>query len=166
MNVRSYDWLPPEVFARRRSDCHLELKPSTFPTVGIMSVLDNGVCLATGVTGVTRLIETGMLTGVTPVTPTFGEPTETRTVPEIVPFGRFVGSAVTFRATPSGGYVPDEGATDSHGLSTVALKGSVCPANPGTKTCCVTGCLLSTGIATFGWKTPNGRTGINKGRNA
>ena len=63
-----------------------------------------------GVTGVTRLIDTGMLTTV--VTSVDARPaaaigvSDTTTVAVNVPFGRLVGSLATVSVTPSGGRMP------------------------------------------------------------
>ncbi len=77
----------------------------------------------TGMTGVTRFIDTGMLTVV--VACVCGEPSDggvvmlTTTVPVTVPLGRSFGSASSSTVTPSGGSTPADGRTFSHGLSVV-----------------------------------------------
>src|SRR5438128_8741416 len=102
-----------------------------------MIALAGGVPDVCGLIGVTRLIDTGAATGVTPwlaIEPLPGVVTSRITVPVKVPFGRPVGSANTMRSTPSGGKTPLDGCTLlSHGLSSsCAVNGRVWPGNPGT----------------------------------
>src|SRR5436853_7652269 len=79
-----------------------------------------------GVTGVTRLMETGMFTTV--VTLSAARPvaprgvSETMTVAVKVPLGRLVGSVVSVSVTPLGGRIPLLGETVTHGSSVVAEK--------------------------------------------
>src|SRR5512140_34447 len=59
VNVSAYCCLFRPTFARRMSDCHRELMPSRWPTEGMISTFANVVVFFVGVTGVTRLTETG-----------------------------------------------------------------------------------------------------------
>src|SRR5947208_347375 len=109
-----------------------------------------------GMTGVTRLIDTGALTVTMPfgaIVPLPGVVTVTITVPVNVPFGRLEGSAKAVRSTPSGGNKPLAGSTRmSHGLlSTAAVNGRLTPGNPGTCTGLGTSVLVPTGTPTFGF---------------
>src|SRR5437762_3806968 len=75
------------------------------------------------------------------------------TVPVNVPFGRPVMSAVTMKSRPSGGKMPIDGTTVfSHGLlSSVAVKGSDWPGNPGMCKGIVIKPLLPAGALTLGF---------------
>src|SRR5688572_30659613 len=101
--------------------------------------------LLPGCTGVTRLIDTGMLV-VIPFAVTFS-------VPVFAPAGRPVGFAVTVTVVPSGGSGPEAGFTERNGLSVVAVKVPVSSsvilldAEPGMKTRNSTGVVLPTGTA-------------------
>ena len=143
------------MFATRTSDCQCELIPSRCPTEPMISAFCGGVPPAFGVTGVTRLIETGAPTVVTPwllMVPLPGVVTSKNTVPVNVPLGRPVGSAKTIRSTPSGGSTPMVGCTrTSHGLlSSCAGKGRVWTAKPGMCTGISISPVLPTGTGTFG----------------
>src|SRR5579864_3703416 len=120
----------------------------------MMIELAEGVPAGCGVTGVTRLIDTGAPTGVTPLvvtSPVLGVLTERITVPVKVPFGSPVGSAYTVRSIPSGGSSPLDGSTRlSHGLSRLAVKGKVPSGKPGTCTMMGTRIVLPTGAPLLG----------------
>src|SRR5229473_3905298 len=99
----------------------------------MMSEFGSGELPAFGVTGATRLTVTGTLAGGSPAVDVMWcvastDPLDALVVVEmwsaasLDPAGRFFGSAVIFRSIPSGGIVPEEGVTVSHGLSTVAVK--------------------------------------------
>ncbi len=95
-----------------------------------MTALGGGVPAGFGVIGVTRLMETGTLTGVTPsfaIVPELGVVTLTISVPVKVPLGRMLGSTKTVKSFPSGGRSPLTGSTLSNqGLgSNLAVKGNV-----------------------------------------
>src|ERR1700730_6835859 len=112
------------------SDCQCELMPSRWPTDGMISAFAGGLPAGFGVTGVTRLIDTGTPTGVTPlllIVPLPGVVTRRISVPVNVPFGKPFGSASTMKSDPSGGSTPVVGCTLlSHDLlSRAAVKGSV-----------------------------------------
>jgi hypothetical protein len=125
----------------RMSDSNSEsFAPCACPTTGKISASGGGVPLPAGDTGVTRLIETGMVLSV--VAFVCGPLAEAVlyvifTVPVFVPRLSTLGSAVTVSVIPSAGSAPDDGDTVSHGLSTVATKvvGSVAP---GRKSVCTT----------------------------
>src|SRR5438552_2246367 len=139
----------------RMSDCHREFRPSRCPTDGMIKAVAGGTEAGCGVTGVTRLIDTGAEMVVTPLVltvPVPGVTTSRMTVPVNVPLGRPVGSANTVNVSPSGGSSPLAGSTlTSHGLlSSVAVKGSVCPGNPSMWTWMPTSCVLPTGTGTLG----------------
>src|ERR1700751_1272545 len=103
----------------RTSDAQREFRPSRCPVDGMISELTGGGPDGFGVTGVTRLMDTGGPTGGGP----FGvraqlEVVVTRTItfPVWVPVARPVGSAYTVSSMPSGGSWPDIGTTrTSHG---------------------------------------------------
>src|SRR2546430_2591366 len=121
-----------------------------------MTALAGGVLVIVGVIGVTRLIETGTLTGVTPsfaMPPLLGVVTLTMSVPVNVPLGRMLGSTKTVKSFPSGGRSPLVGSTlSSHGFgSNLAVKGSVWPGKPGTCTMIATRALFPDGTLTFGF---------------
>src|SRR6266511_2280781 len=88
----------------------------------MMSEFGSGEVPASGVTGVTRLIETGTDLGV---------PADAvvvrRRLAVFVPTGRRRGSAVMVRSMPSGGIVPLDGVTVSHGSSVVAVNPCAAP---------------------------------------
>src|SRR6266568_9078010 len=97
----------------------------------MISELSGGGPAGFGVTGVTRLIDTGAPTGVTPFAvslPLDGVVTSTITVPVCVPVGSPAGLANTVRLMPSGGRRPLDGSTrTSQGScgSSEAVKGKV-----------------------------------------
>src|SRR5688572_4666562 len=99
---------------------------------GITRAFGGGMVFVPGCTGVTRLIEMGMLV-VAPFAVTF-------TVPVFAPGGNAVGFAVTVTVVPSGGSGPDCGLTERNGLSVVAVNVPVSrnetllDAEPGMKT--------------------------------
>src|SRR5712691_2562525 len=115
-----------------------------------------GVPAGLGVTGVTRLIDTGAPTVVTPFAEMGPNPevfTCTNTVPVKVPFGSPVGSAKTVRSMPPGPIEPMLGTTlTNHGLlSSVAVKGKVPSGKPGMCTRIGISVLLPAGALTLGF---------------
>src|SRR6185436_10875434 len=105
------------------SERHWELKPSRWPTEGMISEASVGVVLVVGVTGVTRVTETGVFFVDTPcvVKPVESRPslTVTITVAVNVAVGRPVGSMGTVRRTLFGGRGPLAGVTATRELSVV-----------------------------------------------
>src|SRR5438876_2932576 len=124
------------------SDCHFESAPKRCPTDGMISALDGGGVFPVGMTGVTRLIEIGVLTIVVAFVCAFEEPPTDDSVRMIVavnvPLGRLLGSVEICRVMPAGVRTPVEGETVSHGSSTVAEKLKLPVGNPGMNTCCTT----------------------------
>src|SRR5471030_639826 len=121
------------------------------------SVFGEGSVLLIGVTGVTTLIETGVLMGgggavslATADLPEVRLIKVTMTVPVWVPFGRVDGSAVTVRVMPWGVRIPLGGVTESHGSSVEAVKFQVCPGMPGMKNVCTIGLIEPTGVVMSG----------------
>src|SRR5437764_9752117 len=82
------------------------------------------------------------------------------TVPVHVPSDNALGSAEMMKLSPSGGMTPFDGATLSHGLSTVAKKDVVTLGRPGTWIGNVTGVLLPAGTGMLMFNVPSGGTGM------
>src|SRR5881398_765737 len=82
------------------------------------------------------------------------------TVPVHVPSDNALGSAETVKVSPSGGMTPFDGATLSHGLSTVAKNDVVTLGRPGTWIGNVTGVLLPAGTGMLMLSVPSGGTGM------
>src|ERR1700736_5721530 len=109
-----------EEFVTRMSDWNLELMPSACATAGMMSASGGGPLLAVGATGCTRLTETvvddeGLVSSGLRLEAPDAEPNVTVTAPLLVPTGSPSVFAVTVSVVPSGGTVPLDGATLSHG---------------------------------------------------
>src|SRR5687768_1246737 len=111
-----------------------------------------GVVFGPGATGVTRLMETGMLSVVVPLvlTPPFTPSVfvVTINVPVLAPGAREVGLAVTVTTRPCAGSSPELGVTVRYGWSVVAVNvvtAAVCV--PGMSTCSPTGVVLPNGTA-------------------
>ena len=121
VKLRSYFIVCAVRFVRRMSDSNSEsLMPDACPTAAKISASGGGVPLPVGITGVTRLTDTGSDTD--PVSlragPSLAPPLYvTCSVAVFVPMPRWWGSAVTVRVRPSIGSVPLDGVTVSHGLS-------------------------------------------------
>src|SRR5690348_4790182 len=122
----------------RTSEAQRELTPSRCPVEGMINEFAAGVPEGFGVTGVTRLTETGALTGVTPlltIGPLVGVVfTETISVPVCVPAGIPVGLASTTKSRPDGGSEPVVGLTLTSHVSrgsSEAVKGNEPSAKPG-----------------------------------
>src|SRR5258705_3555299 len=114
----------------RTSERHCELMPSRWPTEGMISELAEGVEIVDGETGVTTLIDTGMVTGgLVSRPPTFaGVPGKVMMMVAVkVPLGRSAGSAETLSVSPAAGRMPLDGGTVSHGSSGDAQDGNAAP---------------------------------------
>src|SRR2546428_3009896 len=99
----------------------------------MISESGGGVFLPVEETGVTRLTDTGTLTGATPLPamrPDDPASYVRMIVPVFVPRLRAAGAGVTVKVTPAGPRGPEEGVTVSHGLSVPAgdEAGGGCPA--------------------------------------
>src|SRR6185436_15248229 len=103
----------------RTSDCNSELTPLRCPTAGMMTAYCEVAPFDdTGVTGVTRLTEIGMIAVVPFVRTAADTPSMlTMIVAMNVPFGSSEGSMTTSSVTPLGGSTPLGGVTNSHGRS-------------------------------------------------
>src|SRR5947209_1511737 len=106
----------------------------------MISEFGSGSVPGSGETGGARLIDTG-----TDVEPPAAAVVDKWSVAVFVPTGRRRGSAVIVRSMPSGGIVPLDGVTVSHGSSTVAVKLCAAPTDdadvpldPGICTFCIT----------------------------
>src|SRR5437870_1550742 len=80
----------------------------------MISAFGGGRVRSPGATGVTRLIEIGVLVVVVPFVVTFS-------VPVFPPGGSAAGDAVTVTVVPPGGIVPDDGVTVRYVLSVDAV---------------------------------------------
>src|SRR5205085_5926017 len=126
VKLKLYCCFVAPVLLTRMSLCQCEPMPSRWPTEGMISAFVGGAEFAPGVTGVTRLMETGVdMTVVTSFRALLVAPigvSDTMTVLVNVPFGRFDGSVVSVSVIPSGVSTPLDGATLIHGSSVFAEK--------------------------------------------
>src|SRR3954454_7951062 len=127
------------------------------------TAVDAGPAKGPPVTGVVRLIETGMeVGGVVPSAclPTTPVPKTMMTVPVQVPSVKLLGSAEIVKLIPSGGMIPLPGVTANHGLSTVATNEVIWPGRPLTWIGKVTGCVLPEGTGMLGLIAPSAGSGM------
>src|SRR5688500_790487 len=118
---------------------------------------------ATGVTGVTRLIENGVVNTHVPSVPIPPVPLSvmvTMMLAVNVPVGSVLGSARTSRVIPSGGSAHISGRTLSQGRSVVAVQNRFWPAWPGMKTCWTTTSVEPAGTFVLGFGAWGSATGM------
>src|SRR5687767_13709042 len=104
--------------------------PSVFATAGITSASGGGVFFGVGVTGETRLIETGKVTLDPAARMPADAPVVIVTPPMFVPGGRPAVLTNTVRVCPPAGTVPVVGETVIHEVVGIAVNASPASSGP------------------------------------